>query len=378
MDMELTDAQQQLMLAARRFMQTECPSSLVRECESSESGYSSELWRKMAELGWLALPFPQDAGGFGLGTVDLVVLAKELGRALCPSPFIPTVVLSGGAIAVTGSEERKRRLLPQIASGDLVVAFALQEPSTFYDPRGIKTRATPVEGGFALNGEKMFVEYAGAANKLLVVARTAGAAPSSDGITMLLVDAETPGITLSRLNTMARDKQYHVSLSDVFVPSAGVIGPIDGGWPLLEDVVYRGVVTLCAYAVGASEQIHHLATEFAKQRVQFGRPIGSFQAIQHYLAQSITEIVGAETTTFYAAWMLDHGLPARAQVAKAKVLAGDTFKNASSIGAQIHGGIGFNEDVDTTLFLRRGKQLQLSMGDSGYWEDVLAEELLDK
>ena len=378
MDMELTDTQQQLMLAARRFMQTECPSSLVREAESSESGYSPELWRKMAELGWLALPFPFDVGGFGMGAVDLVVLAKELGRALCPSPFIPTVVLSGGAISDAGSEEQKRRLLPQIASGDLVIAFALQEQSAYYDPRGIKTRATAVDGGFVLNGEKMFVEYAATANRLLVVARTSGAAPSSGGITMFLVDTETPGITLSRLNTMARDKQYHIALRDVFVPSAGVLGPIDGAWPLLERVIYPGVVTLCAYAVGASEQIHHLATEFAKQRVQFGRPIGSFQAIQHYLAQTITEIVGAETTVFYAAWMIDQGMPARAVVAKAKILAGDTFKNASSIGAQIHGGLGFNEDVDTTLFLRRGKQYQLSMGDSGYWEDVLAEELLDK
>jgi len=378
MDMELSDAQQQLMLAARRFMQTECPSALVRECETNDNGYSTELWRKMADLGWLALPFPNSAGGFDMGAVDLVVLAKELGRALCPSPFIPTVVLSGGAISSAGSDEQQRALLPQIASGQLVVAFALQEPSRFFDPRGIHARATPVDGGYALNGEKMFIEYARAAHKLLVVARTSGAAPSSDGITMFLVDADAPGITLLKLNTMARDKQYHIALKDVFVPSENVIGPVDSAWPLLEDVVFRGVVTLCAYAVGASEQIHHMATEFAKVRVQFGRPIGSFQAIQHYLAQSITEIVGAETTTFYAAWMLDEHEPARAQVAKAKILAGDTFKNASSIGAQIHGGIGFNEDVDTTLFLRRGKQLQLSMGDSGYWEDVLAEELLDK
>jgi alkylation response protein AidB-like acyl-CoA dehydrogenase len=378
MDMELSDAQQQLMLSARRFMQAECPPSLVRESETNDKGYSQELWRKMAELGWLGLPFPSDVGGFDMGAVDLVVLAKELGRTLCLSPFIPSVVLSGGAIAAAGSDEQRKSLLPQIASGDLVVAFALQEPSRYFDPRGVHTRATPVEGGFSLNGEKMFIEFVTAADKLLVVARTSGAAPSTDGVSMFLVDADAPGITLSLLNTMARDKQYHLSFRDVFVSTDNMVGPLDGAWPLLEDVVLRGVVTLCAYCVGASEQIHHMATEFAKQRVQFGRPIGSFQAIQHYLAQSITEIVGAETAVFYAAWMLDQKMPARAQVAKAKILAGDTFKIASSIGAQIHGGLGFNEDVDTTLFLRRGKQLQLSMGDSGYWEDVLAEELLDK
>jgi alkylation response protein AidB-like acyl-CoA dehydrogenase len=287
-------------------------------------------------------------------------------------------VLSGGAIAAAGSGEQKKSLLPQIASGELIVAFALQEPSRYFDPRGIKTRATAVEGGYALNGEKMFIEFAGSANKLLVLARTSGAPPATAGITMFLVDADAAGVTPSLLNTAARDKQYHIALKDVFVPNDNMVGPVDGAWPLIEHVVLRGVVTLCAYAVGASEQIHHMATEFAKQRVQFGRPIGSFQAIQHYLAQSITEIVGAETAVFYAAWMLDQGMPARGQVAKAKILAGDTFKNASSIGAQIHGGLGFNEDVDTTLFLRRGKQLQLSMGDTGYWEDILAEELLDK
>jgi alkylation response protein AidB-like acyl-CoA dehydrogenase len=378
MDMELSDAQQQLMLSARRFMQTECPSSLVRECETSESGYSVDLWRQMAELGWLGLPFQADVGGFDMGAIDLVVLAKELGRALCPSPFIPSVVLSGDAIAAAGSDAQKKALLPQIISGDLVVAFALQEPSRFFDPRGIRTRATAVDGGYALNGEKMFVEFAGSAGKLLVFARTSGTPPSTGGVTMFLVDADAFGVTMSLLNTTARDKQYHIALKDVFVSGDNVVGPIDGAWPLVEDVVFRGVVTLCAYAVGASEQIHHMATEFAKQRVQFGRPIGSFQAIQHYLAQSITEIVGAETAVFYAAWMLDQGMPARGQVAKAKILAGDTFKSTSSIGAQIHGGLGFNEDVDTTLFLRRGKQLQLSMGDTGYWEDVLAEELLDK
>jgi len=374
MDMQLTEAQLQLMRTARRFVEHECPPSLVRELEASDDGLSRELWRNMAELGWLGLTYPEDAGGSGLGTVDLVVLAKELGRGLCPSPYIPTAVLAGGAIAAAGSEEQRRAYLPRIAAGELIVAFALQERSAYFDPRGVKTVATATNGGYALTGEKLFVEFAGAAGELFVVARAFGA---GGGVSIFLVDAKSPGVTLTPLRTMARDKQYRVTLDNVSVNAANVVGPIGGAWPLLERVVQQGVITLCGYMVGASEQIHQMATEFAKQRVQFGRPIGSFQAIQHYLAQTITEIVAADTMTFYAAWTLDEGLPARQLVAKAKALAGDTFKQASAIGAQIHGGIGFNEDVDTTLFLRRGKQLQLSMGDSGYWEDVLAEELLD-
>ena len=378
MDMELREEQQQLMVAARRFLASECPPSLVRESEASELGYSAELWRKMAGLGWLGLPYPQQLGGSGMGSVDLVVLAKELGRALCPSPYIPTVVLSGGAIAAAGSEEQKNSYLPRIIAGETVIAFALQEAMTFYDPRGIETTAAEQGDGFVLTGTKMFIEFASAADHLLVLARTAGAPHSNDGLTMFLVDTKSPGIELTPLGTMARDKQFEVTLNQVRVSKEDMLGTPGQGWSTLEGVIQQGVVALCGYMVGASERIHEMATAFAKERIQFDRPIGSFQAIQHYLAQTITEIVGADTTTLYAAWTLDEGLPAREIVAKAKVLAGDTFKQASAIGAQIHGGIGFNEDVDTTLFLRRGKQLQLSMGDSGYWEDIIAEEILDR
>ena len=176
---------------------------------------------------------------------------------------------------------------------------------------------------------------------------------------------------------MARDRQYEVGFADVQVPRTDVLGTVGGAWPLLEPAVLRGVIALCAYMVGASQKIHAMATDFAKQRVQFDRPIGSFQAIQHYLAHSITEITSADTMMYFTAWSMDEGLPARGMVAKTKICAGDTFKQASSLGAQIYGGIGFNEDVDTTLFLRRGKQYQLSMGATRYWQDVLAAELLD-
>ncbi|MCH8815701.1 MAG: acyl-CoA/acyl-ACP dehydrogenase [Chloroflexi bacterium] len=377
MDMEFTEEQRQLMNTARSFLEKECPSALVRELETSDLGFSPGLWRKMANLGWLGLPFPDEYGGYDLGVIDLVVLGKELGRVLCPSPYIPTVVLAGGAIAAAGSEEQKKTHLPRIISGEELIAFALQESGGSYSGRGIKTTATETDGGYVLSGTKMFVEFAEAADRLLVVAHTSGDADSTDGLTMFLLDAKSAGVKLTPLSTLARDRQYRVDLTDVKVPGDDILGPVDGAWPLLEKTVHTGVVTLCAYMVGASETIHHMANEFAKERIQFGRPIGSFQAIQHYLAQTITEIIGADTLTIYAAWALDNDLPHRTIVAKAKSFTGDTFKQASSIGAQIHGGLGYNEEVDTTLFLRRGKQYQLSMGDSGHWEDVIAEELLD-
>ncbi len=378
MDMEFTEEQSKLQDTARRFLEKESPLSVAREQETTETGFSLETWQKMAGLGWLGLPYPEEFGGYGMGQVDVVILAKELGRVLCPSPYIPTVVLAGGAILAAGTDEQKKTYLTRIAGGQVVIAFALQEASKYVDPRGIRARATETAGGWVINGTKMFVEFANAADRFLVAARTSGEAPSRDGVTMFLVDAKSSGIKMSLLGTVARDKQFEVKFDGVKVASADVLGAVGKAWPVLEKVVQGGVVALSGYMVGASEKIHSMAVEFAKQRVQYDRPIGSFQSIQHYLAQSITEIIGADTMAFYSAWSLDAGLPSRQMVAKTKSLAGDTYKNTSSLGAQIYGGIGFNEDVDTTLFLRRGKQAQLFMGDTGYWEDVIAEELLDK
>ena len=376
MDMDLSEEQELLKAAAREFLERECPPGLVREVEASELGYSPQLWRQMADLGWLGLPIPQEYQGFGLGALDLAVLCKEMGRALCPGPFFPTVVLAGGAIAAAGTPQQKQSYLPRIAAGDIVIAFALQESSGYYDPRGIATRATADGNRFVLNGTKLFVEFANGADLLLVVARSEGEPPSTDGLSMFLVDPKSPGVAMTALPTMARDKQFEVVLQGVDVPREDVLGPVGQAWPLLEGVIQRGAVAFSAYAVGASERMHELATDFAKDRVQFGRPIGSFQLIQSYLAQLITEIWGTETLTYYTAWALDEGLPARELVAKTKAFAGDTVKRTTDIGSQIFGGIGYMEEMDTTLFLRRGKQYQLAMGDTGYWEDIVAEEIL--
>jgi alkylation response protein AidB-like acyl-CoA dehydrogenase len=378
MDMEFTEEQKALQDTARSFLTTESPLNAARDMESSEEGFSRELWKKMAELGWLGLPHSADIGGSEMGNVELVVLTKELGRSLVPSPFISTAVLAGLAISGASTDEQRQRLLPQIINGETVVAFALQEENTYYDARSVRATATKESDAYVLNGTKMFVEFAAAADKVLVVARVSGEPPDTNGLALFLVDPNDVHVTLEPLDTMARDRQYQMKLDGVLVQPDDVIGTPGSAWDTLESVIERGVIALCGYMVGASQRIHDMATDFAKERVQFDRPIGSFQAIQHYLALSITEIIAADTTVFYAAWTLDEGEASREIVAKAKAFAGDTFRKATDLGAQIHGGIGYDESMDTSLFLRRGKQLQLSMGGSGFWEDVIAEELLDR
>jgi alkylation response protein AidB-like acyl-CoA dehydrogenase len=376
MDMELSEEQELLRNSAREFLERECPPALVRDLEQSDTGFSQELWKQMAALGWLGLPMPEAHGGAAMGAIDLVVLCRELGRALCPSPYLSAVVFSGGAIAAAGTSSQQQDYLPRLVNGEMIIAFALQELNGRMDSSGVATRARAEGDGFTLHGEKMFVEFAGSADLLLVPARSDAAAASSAGLTMFLVDPRAPGVTLEAIPTMARDRQYRVTLDGVQVQRDMVVGPVGDAWASLERVVERGTVAFCAYIVGATEKMHEMATDYAKDRVQFGRPIGSFQLIQGYLAQLITEIWGAETLVYYAASCLDDGLPARDVIAKAKAFAGDCIKRTTDVGSQIFGGIGYMEDMDNTLFLRRGKQYQLALGDTGYWEDVIADEIL--
>jgi alkylation response protein AidB-like acyl-CoA dehydrogenase len=370
MDMDLTEEQQLLRGSAREFLEKQCTSDAVREIETTEIGFSREMWQQMANLGWLGLPLPSEYGGAGMGTVDLAILSKELGRVLCPSPYLTAVVLTGGTITALGTEEQKKAYLPRIASGDAIISFAFQEESGELDPAGVETRIEVVDGSRYLNGTKLFVEFANSAERLVV------AATDASGLSLSLADPSADGLRITRTPTMARDAQFRVDLSGARVSNDDMVGPPDQAWPALETVIHRGALAFAAYALGAAERMHEMTAEYARNRVQFGRPIGSFQLIQNYLAQLIIEIWGAETLVYYTAWALDSGVPARELVAKTKAFVGDVAKRTTDIGSQIFGGIGYIEGVDSTLYLRRGKQYQLLMGDTSYWEDIVADEML--
>jgi alkylation response protein AidB-like acyl-CoA dehydrogenase len=377
MDMKLTEEQLQLQEGARRFMDETCPMEFVREMEASELGFSREMWKKMAELGWLGIDLPADHGGLEMGTLDLTILMRELGRHICPTPFLSTAVIGGDAIARAGTEEQREQILPKIVDGELIVAFAYQEFTRFFDPGRIKLEARKSSDGYVLNGTKMFVEYAAAADLLLVVARTSGAPPSATGLTMFLVDAGADGITCTRTPTMARDHHYEVRFDDVQVSQQSVLGRVDDAWSDLEPTLHKAVLAFAAFTNGASFELHEQAVAFAKQRVQFGRPIGQIQSIQSYLAQLIMEILGSDMLTMFTAFNLDRGRNVRGYVAKTKGFSAETVARTMDIGSQIFGGMGYMEEVDSTLYLRRGKQYELMLGGTDYWYDVAAEETID-
>ena len=379
MDMKLTEEQAQLKEAAERFMDDECSMDFVREIEKGDVGYSPKMWKQMAELGWLGIDLPERDGGLGMGTLDLVILMRELGRHLCPTPFIPTAVIAGTAIARAGSDEQRKRLIPQIVDGETIVAFALQEFSRHFDPGGVEVKAAAqAKGdGYVLNGCKMFVEYAAAADLLLVVARTSESPPSKSGLTMFLVDAKADGIDIKKTPTMARDHHYEVTFSNVQLSGDCLLGTLGDAWTDLEPALHKGVVAFSAFTNGAAFQLHEQATQFAKERVQFGRPIGQLQTIQGYLAQLIMEILGSDTLTMFTAFHMDRGRHMRGYVGKTKGFASETVYRTMDIGSQIFGGMGYMEEIDSTLYLRRGKQYELMLGGSSYWYDVVAEEMID-
>ncbi len=373
MDFALSEMQEMLKTTARDFLEKECPKSYVKEMEKDERGYSPELWKKIAELGWLGLVFPEKYGGSGGSFLDLVVLLEEMGRACFPGPFFSTVI-SGLLILDVGSEEQKEKLLPKLISGDLKIALALTEPSNSYEPSAIKLKAVRVDDSFILDGTKLFVSDAHIADYLICVARTKEAA-GEDGISLFLVDSKAPGVSTTLLKTIGGDKQCEVVFKEVKVSKNELLGEVDKGWPAIEKTIQRAAIGKCAEMVGGGQQVIEMVVNYAKERHQFGRPIGSFQAIQFYCANILTDVDISRYLTYEAAWKLSEGMPCTMEVAVAKAGVGDAYHRVVALGHQVLGGVGYTEDHDMHLYFNRAKAGELLFGNADFYREKIAEEL---
>jgi alkylation response protein AidB-like acyl-CoA dehydrogenase len=373
MDLGLSEEQEMLKNAARDFLEKEVPEKYVRDMEEDEKGYSSEVWSKMAGLGWQGLIIPESYGGSDFGFLDLVVLLEEFGRALVPGPFIPTV-LATLAILEGGSEDQKKQYLPKIASGEQIGTLAVTEPSARWDAEGIQLKAEKSGDGYTLNGTKLFIPDAHVSDFMVVAARTGGSGES--GITLFVVDTKSAGITTTVLKTIASDKQCEVKFENVKVLASAVLGAEGQGWKTLEQVQLKATVAECAYLVGLAQMDFEISVNYAKERVQFGRPIGSFQAIQHKCADMVTDVDGARFITYRAAWSVAEGEPdAALNVHMAKAWCSDATRRVVAHGQQIHGGIGFTKDYKIQLFFRRQKRSELMWGDGDFHREAVAEAL---
>ena len=372
MDLGLTEAQQMLRNSAREFLEAECTEAFVRAMEEDERGYTPESWQKIAENGWLGLIFPEEYGGAGLEFLDLCVLLEETGRAMLPGPFFSTVVLGGMTILDAGSDDQKRQYLPGIAEGQAIATLALTEPSVRWDAAGIHTTAEPAGDGFVINGTKLFVPNANVSDYLVVAARTGDA---DEDVSLFILPANTPGVSQTLLKTIASDRQSEVTFEDAHVPRSALLGELNGGWSTIARVIHWGAVGKCAEMVGNGQKVLDMTVEFVKQRIQFGRPIGSFQAIQHHCANMATDVEGSRYITSQAAWRLSEELSADSEVAMAKAWVSDAVRRVCATGHQCHGAIGFTKEHSMQLYSRRAKAAELAFGDSREHLEGVAEAI---
>jgi len=375
MDFALSEEQEMLKKSARDFLSAECPKSLIRKIEEDEIGYSPELWKKMAGLGWMGLAVPEKYGGAGLSLLDLAVLFEEFGRAAAPGPMFCTTALGALPILDWGTEEQKKAFLPKVAAGELLLTMALAEPEVNEDPRFITTRAMTKDDGFLVHGTKLFVPYAHIADLLLVVARTKGVVGDRKGITVLVVDRKAQGIDITPLATIAADRQFEVKFDKVFASSNYVLGSLHNGLSPLREMLKKAIVLQCAIMVGGAQQELEMTAEHTKNRVQFERPIGTFQAVQQKLADMFIDVNGARWTTYQAVWRLSEGLPADREVAIAKAFANIACERIAFGAQQLHGGVGVDKDYDLHFYFRRAKAFALTLGSTPFHLKTLEAEI---
>jgi alkylation response protein AidB-like acyl-CoA dehydrogenase len=357
-DLEFTDEQHLLRETVRGVCARHAGLDVVRQLEDDPIGYPEKLWMQLAELGLIGLTIPEEHGGSGMSMLDAMIVYEELGRSLAPSPHFVSSVMAAGVLSRVGETD----WLPRIASGDTIMSIAWLEPERGYGPTGVHAS---IDGG-RLTGSKRHVPYASSADQLLVLAR------NGDNVSLVLVDPKAAGVALTQQHTIASDTQYRVDFSNT---PAEIVA--EAGWPIWEETMRDGIILLAAQAVGGARYALDITVQYAKDRFQFDKPLGAFQAIAHYLSDAVTALDGAELLVWEAAWARSEGRSIARLAPMAKLFACSTYRDITAMAQQVFGGVGFTVEYDIQLYFRRAKQLQLSWWDDRYLEELVASEVLD-
>ncbi|MGP0032404.1 MAG: acyl-CoA dehydrogenase family protein [Acidimicrobiales bacterium] len=374
LDLDFNPEQEMLRQTTRDVLERHCPLRVVRDMEDDPTGYPLPLWSRLGELDLIGLLLPEAYGGSGMTLVEGVALYQELGRALAPTPHFVSAVLSGGVLARAGSAAQKERWLRDIASGGAILTPAWLEPENGYSARGVEARAEAGAGGFRLSGVKRHVAFAAAADRLVVLARTGDGAGAID---LFLVEPTAAGVSLRQQFSLGSDTQYEVTFDRVALDEGDRVGAASSGWATWQEVLEPALVLLAAQAVGGARYALEITTQYAKDRHQFDKPLGAFQALAHNLADAATNLDGAEQLVHEAAWAGASGRPLTSLAPMAKLFACGTFRDITAVAQQIFGGIGFTLDFDIQLYFRRAKQQQLMWSNDRTLEDAVAAALLD-
>jgi len=368
-DFSFTDEQQMLQDSVRKFVRENYDFDTRKNILASEKGYSEDYWNLFAELGWLTVPFSEEDGGFGASAVDLMVMMEELGKGMVVEPFVATAVMAGSLISALGSDQQKAELIPKIMAGELQLACAISEPGSRYNLASVATSATETDGKTVLNGSKVAVLNGANADKLLVVARTAGAQLDREGISIYLIDTNAPGVNRNVYRNIDGHSAANIRLENVEADSAQRLGEAGQALTALEQVVDVATVAIAAEAVGALDSLLQKTVEYSKTRKQFGVPIGTFQALQHRMADMFVECQLARSIVMMAAMKLDSSAgdsdKAKA-VAAAKSRLGKAILKVSQEAVQLHGGIGITDELDVAHFFKRVTAIETMFGNSDF------------
>ena len=377
MDVLPNEEEQMVKNLAREFLEAESPPRLARDMEKDEQGYPPELWNKMAQLGWFGMSIPEAYGGQGLPLTYLALILEEVGRCIAPVPFHSTVV-PALTIASDGTEDQRQEVLPRVSQGNLIMTWAFQEQDPRLLPEAVNVQAVSDGDSYIISGTKMFVDNFNVSEKCLMACRTAPASTDNQGITLFLVNTNTPGITHTPLVTLAKDKQSRVEFNQVRVSKSNLVGELNQGWPIAQTMLDQATVLLCAQMVGAARKDIEMAIEYAKNRVAFGRPIGAFQSVQHMCADMTIWVDGAQLLTYEALWKMDQGLPASIEVSQAKAFSNDKCQAAVRSSQVLHGGMGFMMEFDLHLWYRRVTAWTMRLGTSFEHRARISKALIDQ
>ncbi len=364
--------------AARRFLADNCPTTFVRRMMADDSAHDPVFWKKLSELGWPGLLIPENYGGQGGTFLDMTVVLEEAGKALLPGPFFTASILGASAMVEGGSEAMKKEFLPKMAAGEFIGTLAVAEMSGRFDPAGVEMKAAKKGSNWILSGEKMFVPDAHVADGIAVATRT-GSGGGDRGITIFCVGARDPGVTITPLKTVDMTRRLcHVKFDGVEVPAANILGAENEGGPLLTRLLEIGATALSVEMAGTAQKALDLSVEYAKTRVQFGKPIGAFQAIKHKCVDMMVAVENSRSLAYYAAWTVDQRAPeAASATAMAKAYASDMAKNVTSEAIQVHGGIGFTWEHDMHLYHRRAIADESNFGNAPVHRETVAKLVLD-
>ena len=372
MDFGFDEEQTALAASVREVIESRYGTAYVRRMLDDPSGFSPEFWSDAARLGWLGLLVEERFGGIGRGPLEMVAVQQEMGRGVVPGPFLASAILATVALQRFGSQDQKVRWLPSMVAGTAIATVAFQEGPGTWDESGIALSAERSSGPFHLTGEKRFVLDAHAADLVVVPART------SEGVTLFLIETSRAGVAIQPMKTIDDTRRLStVSLDGVEADVNQVLGGVGSGWARLQAIADVGRVALCAEMVGGAERAFEMCTDYARVRQQFGRPIGSFQAIQHKCADMLVRLEGARAMTLAAAMSLAHGdEDAAADASIAKSWCGEAYRSVTTEGVQIHGGLGFTWDLDMHLFYKRAKSSETLLGDARFHRARLADRVL--